>query len=132
MAVFPTLLNVWRFLKRPGEKYSLILHVLPPLILECTIIRHSSIPSGQREGHPSSEVHDYPPHIGTKSGHRHHTGGRPFDQTKYAQAELLAHIGRANGSLLTIDCIEQTLTQTNILGRNLDQFVVDDILQSLF
>ena len=67
-----------------------------------------------------------------KSGHRHHTGGHPFDQTKYAQAELLAHIGRANGSLLTIDCIEQTLTQTNILGRNLDQFVVDDILQSLF
>lgn len=55
-----------------------------------------------------------------KGGHRHLTGGRPFNKTDRVRAILLAHIGSANGGLLTIDRVEQALAQANVLGRDLD------------
>ena len=44
----------------------------------------------------------------------------PFNKTDRVRATLLAHIGSANGGLLTINRVEQTLAQTNVLGRDLD------------
>ncbi len=128
---FPTFLNEWRFLKRPRVGSNLNLHVLPPLVPTCTFYRHTS-PSGRTtQTYLNTETHDYPPYIVTKrgynrtlrrkkGGHRHLTGDRPFNKADRVRATLLAHIGSANGSLLTIDRVEQTLAQANVLGRDLD------------
>ena len=109
-------------MKRLKARCSAFPHVLPPPISKCTIIRHTLVPNGGATVYLDAK----------RGGHRHLTGDRPLSQTSYVRMSLLAHVGSTNSGLLAVDRVEQALAQTDVLGRDLDQLVVLDVLESLF
>ena len=64
----------------------------------------------------------------------HQKGRRPLRSTpflirRYKPQCLFVDLAGTDGSLLTVGGVEQTLAQANVLGGNLDQLVVGDVLQ---
>lgn len=63
-------------------------------------------------------------------------GRRPLRSTPfliggYKPQRLFVDLAGADGSLLAVGGVEQTLAQANVLGSDLDQLVVGDVLQRL-
>lgn len=66
----------------------------------------------------------------------HQKGRRPLRSTPfliggYKPQCLFVDLTGADSSLLTVGGVEQTLAQANVLGGDLDQLVVGDVLQRL-
>lgn len=66
----------------------------------------------------------------------HQKGRRPLRSTPfliggYKPQRLFVDLAGANGSLLTVGGVEQTLAQANVLGSDLHQLIVGDVLQRL-
>ena len=66
----------------------------------------------------------------------HQKGRRPLRSTPfliggYKPQRLFVDLAGADGSLLAVGGIEQTLAQADVLGSDLDQLVVGDVLQRL-
>ena len=55
----------------------------------------------------------------------------PFLVRRYKAQCLFVDLAGANGSLLAVGGVEQTLAQADVLGSDLDQLVVGDVLQRL-
>ena len=66
----------------------------------------------------------------------HQKGRRPLRSTPfliggYKPQRLFVDLAGADGSLLAVGGVEQTLAKANVLGSDLDQLVVGDVLQRL-
>ena len=66
----------------------------------------------------------------------HQKGRRPLRSTpfligSYKPQRLFVDLAGADGCLLTVGGVEQTLAQADVLGSNLHQLVVGDVLQRL-
>ncbi len=65
-----------------------------------------------------------------QKGHRP-SRSAPFLVSCYKAQHLFVDLAGADGSLLAVGGVEQTLAQADVLGSNLDQLVVGDVLQRL-
>lgn len=66
----------------------------------------------------------------------HQKGRRPSRSTpflvrRYKAQRLFVDLAGANGSLLAVGGVEQTLAQADVLGSDLHQLIVGDVLQRL-
>lgn len=55
----------------------------------------------------------------------------PFLVSRYKAQRLFVDLAGADGGLLAVGGVEQTFAQADVLGSNLDQLVVGDVLQRL-
>ena len=93
----------------------------------CICLNNLTLPEKPLGGIASSTV------VQTSSIPLHQKGRRPLRSTPfliggYKAQRLFVDLTGANGSLLAVGGVEQTLAQADVLGSNLHQLVVGDVL----